>query len=205
MPWHLGCGFVAKLQSSDWTRQATLQPTDAPKFVAQRGEVKVLRRLRRYESAFNAITRWAVDSAGEVKMSTSSGIDAGGWVRTVCCAGRLRRWAQSRQAIDTADVADWRDISNSAGRQRTASRARAFPDQGDTSTREKKCVQCHAFRNGKGVGRWRDRGEVGRRRDDNDMWSGAMKRDANLWPYARSCYEYTRRAMHMGRAIDARQ
>jgi sulfane dehydrogenase subunit SoxC len=66
MPWHWD-GGVATLQSRAWDETGNVQPTRA-EFVAQRGELKAVPPVAAVlNQHFNAITSWAVDSAGEVK------------------------------------------------------------------------------------------------------------------------------------------
>jgi sulfane dehydrogenase subunit SoxC len=66
MPWRWD-GGAAILQSRAWDEAGNLQPTRA-QFVAQRGELKSVPPVTAVLAGhFNAITSWAVDSAGEVK------------------------------------------------------------------------------------------------------------------------------------------
>ena len=66
MPWRWD-GGAAVLQSRAWDETGNVQPTRA-EFVAQRGELKAVPPVAAVLNQHcNAITSWAVDSAGEVK------------------------------------------------------------------------------------------------------------------------------------------
>jgi len=66
MPWRWD-GGAAMLQSRAWDEAGNAQPTRA-EFVAQRGELKVVPPVAAVLNQHcNAITSWAVDSAGEIK------------------------------------------------------------------------------------------------------------------------------------------
>ena len=66
MPWRWDSG-AAILQSRAWDEAGNVQPTRA-QFVAQRGELKAVPPVGAVlNQHFNAVTSWAVDSAGEVK------------------------------------------------------------------------------------------------------------------------------------------
>jgi sulfane dehydrogenase subunit SoxC len=66
MPWRWD-GGAAMLQSRAWDEAGNAQPTRV-EFVAQRGELKVVPPVAAVLNQHcNAITSWAVDSAGEVK------------------------------------------------------------------------------------------------------------------------------------------
>ena len=66
MPWRWD-GGAAILQSRAWDEAGNVQPTRA-EFVAKRGELKTVPPAMAFPNQhFNAVTSWAVDSAGEVK------------------------------------------------------------------------------------------------------------------------------------------